>query len=148
MFPGPGEKLGHLHLWEDSKAVLPVILYCPVSQRMSRPRGKPFEDTVCYLFAKQMSAQGACSVPKQLREPVFSLCMIHFIPDFSVHCQGQRQGSASPRVWISPNSQTHLLFSQQILIKSHLSTRVWAAGQFAQSQFAETFSCLVFILSS
>lgn len=51
--------------------------------------------------------------------------------------RGQSQGSAS-RVWISLNSQRHLLFSQQIFIKPHLSTRVWAPGQFTQSQFAET----------
>lgn len=64
----------------------------PSVTEVSRLRGKPFEGTVCSTLAKQMSAQGACSVPKQLQGPVFSSWMIYFIPDSSAHCQGTESG--------------------------------------------------------
>lgn len=64
----------------------------PSVTEVSRPRGKPFEETVCSTLAKHMSAQGACSVLKQLRGPAFSSWMIYFSPESSAHCQGTESG--------------------------------------------------------
>lgn len=54
VFPGPGRKFGDSCLLGDSKAVLPVILYCPVSHGIPQHMESPLR-TLCLFNAGQPS---------------------------------------------------------------------------------------------
>lgn len=115
----------------------------PSITEVSRLRGKPFEATVCSTLAKQMSAQGACSVPKQLRGPVFSSWMIYFSP-----LPGDRVRAVLLLGFGYHLTVKHICYS----VNKYLLSPIWAPEFGLQVNLLKAnllrLICLVFILSS